>query len=80
MGYFCFMSTRQLRLSSPDQIQKRAKEFTGKKINIVLHDRTVVLATLQEVDHSNLKALNMRLKKISIPMKDISEIYYDTKE
>lgn len=74
------MSTRQLRLNSEDQIRKRLQEFTGKKINIVLNDRTVLLATLQQVDDSIVKVKNMRLKTIFIPIEDITEIYFDTLE
>jgi hypothetical protein len=74
------MSTRQLRLNTLDQIQKRIQEFTGKKINIVLHDNTVILAVVRRYDNYFLEADNMRQKRIKIPFTSINEIYYDTKE
>jgi hypothetical protein len=61
-------------------IIKKLQELTGKKINIVLNDSTVIMATVQEINQSALQVLNMRLKKIKIPLKNINEIYYDTKE
>ena len=74
------MRTRQLRLSSPDQIAKRLKEFTGKKINIVLCDRTVLFGELKSVGENGLTFANMRLEAVSVPLKDISEVYLDFKE
>jgi len=74
------MSTRQLRLSTQDQIRSRLGNFTGKKINIVMDDQTVILATVLEIKGLVLKASNMRLKTISIPVDRISEIYFDTRE
>ena len=74
------MSTRQLRVNDREQIIKRLKELSGKKINIVLNDSTVVLVTILRIDDASVETLNSRLKKIKIPLTDISEIYYDTKE
>jgi hypothetical protein len=74
------MSTRQLRLNSLDEIRKRSSEFTGKKINIVLNDNTVILGVMQGIDPSSMQVINMRLKKVRIPLNKINEIYYDTKE
>ncbi|HYC84302.1 MAG TPA: hypothetical protein VEB86_03730 [Chryseosolibacter sp.] len=74
------MSTRQLRLNSQNEIRKRLTAFTGKKINIVLNDQTAMLATLTGFDGSVLQLKNMRLKKISIPVENVSEIYFDTTE
>ena len=74
------MRTRQLRLSSLDQIQKRLKEFTGKKINIVLCDRTVLFGELKSIGDTELTFVNMRLEPLSLSLKDISEVYLDFKE
>ena len=71
------MSTRQLRLSSPEQISKRLKEFTGKKINIVLCNRTVLFGELRSIGSADLRFVNMRLEPCSLPLTDISEIYLD---
>lgn len=74
------MSTRQIRLSTFDQIKNRLKEFSGKKINIVLHDRTVLFGELKSVDNAQLKFVNMRLQEFSLSLNDISEVYLDFKE
>lgn len=74
------MSVRQIRLSNLEQIQQRLKEFVGKKINIVLCNRTVLFGWLKSVDQENLSFVNMREAFISLPLKEISEIYLDIKE
>jgi urease accessory protein UreE len=74
------MSTRQLRLNTEAQIRKRLKEFRGSKINIVLRDNTVLLGDLLNADETFVSVKNMRLKTHNILLKDISEIYFDTKE
>ena len=74
------MSTRQLRLNSREQICKRLDAFTGKKMNIVMNDRPVVLITLQSFDEKVVSGVNMRLKEVRIPIEDISELYFDTRE
>ena len=74
------MSSRQIRLSTFDQIKNRLKEFSGKKINIVLHDRTVLFGELKSVDNTQLTFVNMRLEAFSLSLNDISEVYLDFKE
>ena len=74
------MSTRQLRLNTAEQIRKRLGEFTGKKINIVLNDNTVILGQLKAMNDREVEILNMRLKKVILPLSTINEIYFDTKE
>ncbi|MEX2232669.1 MAG: hypothetical protein WD824_10940 [Cyclobacteriaceae bacterium] len=74
------MSTRQVRLSTVEQMQKRLTEFTGKKINIVLCDRTVLFGELKSIDNSALTFVNMRLEPITLSLKEISEVYLDFKE
>ena len=71
------MRTRQLRLNDQDQIQRRMPEFLGKKINIVLADRTVMFGELKKVDESNIILRNMRMENIRYPFKNIVEIYLD---
>lgn len=70
-------STKQLRLSDPDVIKNRIKEFLGKKINVVLADDRVIVGELQEVDVSGINLMNMRLKKIRFTYNELSEIYFD---
>lgn len=74
------MSTRQIRLSTFEQIKDRLKEYSGKKINIVLHDRTVLFGELKSVDNTQLKFINMRLEPVSLSIHEISEVYLDFKE
>ena len=74
------MRTRQLRLTSLDQFRKRLKEFTGKKINIVLCDRTVLFGELESLGDSELTFVNMRLDPVTLPLIEISEVYLDFKE
>ena len=75
-----FMSIRQIRLNTFDQITNRLKEFSGKKINIVLHDRRVLFGELKSVDNTQLKFVNMRLEPVSLSLHEISEVYLDIKE
>jgi ribosome maturation factor RimP len=69
--------TRQIRLSTLDQIEKRLKEFIGKKINIVLCNRKVLFGELKRLDGEKLSFLNMRQQVVTLPLADISEVYLD---
>ncbi len=71
------MRTRQLRLNNRDQIQRRMPEFLGKKINIVLSDRTVMFGELKKVNTSEIILRNMRMENIRYEFKNIVEIYLD---
>lgn len=72
------MSTKQLRLNDPEQIQKSLKVLLGKKISIVLTDDTVVFGELKKVNTAEIQLLNMRLKKITYSFARIAEVYMDT--
>jgi hypothetical protein len=74
------MSTRQHRLNSVNEIRKKSKDLTDRKVNIVMNDNTVLLATVKSAEQSWLDVVNMRQKKIRISFDSITEIYYDTKE
>ena len=52
-------------------------EFLGKKINIVLVDRTVMFGELKKVNHSDIVLRNMRLENVTYPFKNIVEVYLD---
>jgi hypothetical protein len=71
------VGTKQIRLSDPNQIKIRMKEFLGKKINIVLHDGNVFPGELSKLSESGITIINMRLKKLSIELNKISELYFD---
>ena len=74
------MSTRQIRLNTLDQIRTKLKEFYGKKINIVLRDRTVLFGQLKSIDSTQLRFVNMRLDAVTVSLDDVSEVYLDFKE
>lgn len=74
------MSVRQIRFSTLEHIQKRLKEFPDKKISIVLSNRTVLFGWFKSVDQENLTFVNMRETSISLPLKEINEVYLDIKE
>ncbi|HMV11219.1 MAG TPA: hypothetical protein PKL56_04735 [Cyclobacteriaceae bacterium] len=71
------MQKRLTRLSTPAQIQSELARFTGKKINIVLTDNTVLLAELLKFSGINLDLRNMRGQKLTVAIDDIYEIIID---
>jgi len=71
---------RQLRLSTSDQLQKRLKDLTGKKINIVLRNRKVLFGELKRADETQMTFVNMRNESYSLPLTDICEVYLDSKQ
>ena len=71
------MRTRQLRLNDLNQIQRKLPEFLGKKINIVLSDRTVMFGELKKVNESEIILRNMRMENVRYAFKNIVEIYLD---
>ena len=71
---------RQIRLSSFDQFQERLKDFTGKKINIVMRNRSVLFGRLRKTDNSQLTFVNMRNEEFTLPLKEISEVYLDSRQ
>ncbi|MDQ2656009.1 MAG: hypothetical protein M3Y60_01205 [Bacteroidota bacterium] len=74
------MVSRQLRLNSLELIRNRLKEFTGRKINIVLSNRTVLFGELKSITDAKLTFVNMRLDPVSLSLEDIAEVYVDFKE
>ena len=74
------MVTRQIRLNTHEQIRKKLTDLKGKKINIVLYNRTVLFGELKHVTDDSLTFVNMRLEAFTILLKEISEVYFDYKE
>jgi len=72
------VSTKQLRISDPEQIRSKASSFLGKKINIVLTDNTAVFGKLTEVSGNEILLVNMIMKKVKYPFSSISEFYVDS--
>ncbi|HZB15446.1 MAG TPA: hypothetical protein VE467_20570 [Chryseolinea sp.] len=54
-------------------------EFIGKKINIVLSDRTVMFGELTKANDDAIVLKNMRLENVTYPFKSIVEVYLDTR-
>ena len=73
------MRTKQLRLNDSDQIRRRMPEFVGKKINIVLNDRTVMFGELTKANDDAIVLKNMRLENVTYPFRSIVEVYLDTR-
>jgi ribosome maturation factor RimP len=73
------MRTKQIRLNDSEQIRRRMPEFVGKKINIVLHDRTAMIGELRKIDGDKIVLRNMRLENMKYPFQDIAEVYLDQK-
>jgi ribosome maturation factor RimP len=73
------MRTKQLRLNDSDQIRRRMAEFIGKKINIVLSDRTVMFGELMKANDDAIVLKNMRLENVTYPFQTIVEVYLDTR-
>ena len=71
---------RQIRLSSIDHLQNKLKDFTGKKINIVLRNRKVLFGELKRTDDRQLTFANMRNEQVTLLLKEISEVYLDSKQ
>lgn len=71
---------RFVRLTTLPDIQNRLREYTGKKINIVLRNRTVLSGPLIHLDQEQLTFEDMRGKKFSLSLREISEVHLDFKE
>ena len=68
---------KQLRISAPDIIRKRLPEFLRKQVSLVLKDGTSVFGTLAKVDAQTIELQNMRLKKMTIVLDNVSEFFAD---
>ena len=53
--------------------------FIGKKINIVLTDRTVMFGELKKVNDKAIVLKNMRLENMTYAFQSIVEVYLDTR-
>ena len=71
------MSKRQIRISDSKQLQARLQEFMDKKINLVMHDNTVLFGKLVKIENGAIRLQNMRLKNVTIAVTKIQELYTD---
>jgi hypothetical protein len=72
------MRTKQLRITDSDQIRRRMNEFIGKKINIVLTDRTAMFGELMRANDASIVLKNMRLVNTTYSLQSIVEVFLDT--
>jgi ribosome maturation factor RimP len=68
---------RQLRLSDPQIIKLRLKEFVGQNVNVVLHDRKAITGNLKTFNDTGVSILNMRQQKMDFTFDEIAEVYID---
>jgi hypothetical protein len=71
------MSIRQHRLNTEALIRSRIADFKGKKINIVLTNKTSVLGKLKSVDELGFVLENGRQKNVRFSFQEVSELYFD---
>jgi hypothetical protein len=71
------VSKKQIRLSDIDQIKSRSTEFINKNVTVVLNDSTTLFGQLKKSDSNDLTIVNMRQKKIKLPLEKIIELFTD---
>jgi len=71
------VSKKQIRISEARQIVERLGEFANRKVTIILKDNTVVFGELKKIEGNDMYLTNMRLKKIKLPLENISELFTD---
>jgi hypothetical protein len=71
------VSKKQIRLSDIDQIKSRSIEFINKNVTVVLNDSTTLFGQLKKSDSNDLTIVNMRQKKIKLPLEKIIELFTD---
>lgn len=71
------MGIRQIRLNSMEKIRGNIGSYKGKKINLVLSNKTSVYGELLAVENDGIVVQNQGLKKLNITWNDISEVYFD---
>lgn len=74
------MRTRQHRLTSADAVRNHTANLQHKSVSIILNDRRVLSGMILMIAGENLEISNARGKRLSISLKDVNEVYFDTKE
>lgn len=70
-------SKKQIRISGQERIKAKLPEFIHKKVNFVLSDNTVHFGELAEVAQTMVVLVNMRQKKIKLPLEKVIEFFSD---
>jgi len=71
------MGKRQTRIFQPE-IRSKTSLLTNRKANVILTDQTAHHGTILALTDSSLTLRDMRLKKHTIALHQISEIILDT--
>jgi hypothetical protein len=71
------MGNRQLRISDSAVIIRKLHELTGKKIHVVLDSNVAYSGIVRGISGDNVVIENMLNKKVTYPVKSLSEIYID---
>jgi ribosome maturation factor RimP len=71
------MSIRQIRLNEISKIKAGITRYIGRRINIVLENKTSLYGELKEVNSEGIIVENRRLKKIKILFNELNEVYFD---
>ncbi len=72
------MGNRQLRISDRIEISKKLFDLKGKKIQVVLESGTAYIGIVRDIVGENVVMENMLNKKVTYPVKSLSEIYIDS--
>lgn len=72
------MGNRQLRISDQKAILIKIRDLKGQKIQVVLNTGAAYLGIVREITSENVILENMLNKKVTYPVKSLSEIYIDS--
>jgi ATP phosphoribosyltransferase len=72
------MGNRQLRISDKIEISKKLFDLKGKKIQVVLETGAAYFGIVRDIVGENVVMENMLNKKVTYPVKSLSEIYIDS--
>jgi hypothetical protein len=72
------MGNRQLRISNRIEISKKLFDLKGKKIQVVLESGASYIGIVRDIIGENVVMENMLNKKVTYPVKSLSEIYIDS--
>lgn len=72
------MRTRQQRVSDATRFTAVLSSLVGKSVQVVTTRQEVHFVEVVSIADISLTALNMRREKMSIPLAQISELYFDT--
>ncbi len=72
------MGNRQLRISDHGEISRKLHNLKGVKIQVVLDSGVAYVGVVREISNDNVVLENMLNKKVTYPVKSLTEIYIDS--